>query len=250
MALHKTQGFILKREEVRETSLFLTVYTRDFGKLRCISKGVRTPQEKFISAYELFALDDIIFYERKKKDVYLLSQCELINFFPEVRESLDRISYASYFVELLNSVTELGDRNFKLYELMLNCLELLSGKASPKRVARIFEIRLLSLLGFMPGLRSCVNCDGAPEKGKARFSFSSGGVLCEKCFAKDKRAQPILAGTINFISDIANLPFNRIRQIKVAKRVGSEVERLLRSFISYHLDVKLKSMAFIEKIGV
>lgn len=250
MAVEKTRGFILTREEIGETSLLLTVYTRDFGKLKLISKGVRTPGEKFISAYELFALDDIVFYERKKKGFYLLSQCELINFFPEVREALDRLSYAIYFVELLNSVTQAGDENFKLYELLLNCLELLSGRASPKRVTRIFEIRLLTLLGLMPRLKSCVNCGRVSEKGRARFSLSSGGVLCERCFARDRKAGPLLAGTINFISDIENLPFDRIKRIKVTKRVGGEVERLLKSFINYHLDIRPKSMAFMEKIGV
>jgi len=250
MAVQKTRGFILRREEIRETSLLLTIYTRDFGKLKCISKGVRTPGEKFISAYELFTLDDIVFYERKKKGFYLLSQCELVNFFPEVRSSLDRLSYATYFVELLNYVTQLGDENFKLYELMLNCMELLSSNASPKRVSRIFEIRLLTLLGLMPRLKTCVNCDRVLEKGKARFSLSSGGALCERCFAKDRKAQSILAGTINFIRDIEDLPFNRIKHIKVTKRVGGEVERLLKSFINYHLDIRPKSMAFMEKIGV
>ncbi|UCD55803.1 MAG: DNA repair protein RecO [Candidatus Omnitrophota bacterium] len=250
MAVQKTQGFILKREDVRETSLALTIYTRDFGKLKLISKGVRSPDQRFVSAYELFALDDIVFYERKKKNFFLLSQCELINFFPKVRESLERISCAAYFVELLNSVTQLGDKNFKLYELLLNCLELLSGKASPKRVTRIFEIKLLSLLGFMPGIKSCVNCDRKLEKAKSRFSLSLGGALCETCFARDKNARSILAGTINFMSHIADLPFDRIRHVKVAGRVGKEVERLLKSFIGYHLEIRPKSMAFMEKIGV
>ena len=85
MALQKTQGVVLKREDIRETSVILTLYTRDFGKLNFISKGVRKPEEKFISAYELFALDNIVFYERKKKDLFLLSQCELINFFPNTK---------------------------------------------------------------------------------------------------------------------------------------------------------------------
>jgi DNA repair protein RecO (recombination protein O) len=250
MAVQKTRGFILAREDLRETSISLTAYTRDFGKLKLISKGVRTPGEKFIAAYELFALDDIVFYERKKKGFYLLSQCELVNFFPEVRRTLARLSYATYFAELVNYVTELGEVNHKLYELLLNCLELLSGNASPKRVARIFEIRLLTLLGLMPRLRTCASCGRILEKGNSRFSISSGGALCEKCFAKDRRARSLLAGTVNFISDIEELPFNRVKHIKVTKRVGGEVESLLKSFINYHLDVKPKSMEFMEKIGV
>ncbi len=250
MAVQKTQGFVLRKQDVRETSILLTVYTRDFGKLKLMSKGVRAPEARFVGAYELLALDDIVFYERKKKNLFFLSQCDLVNYFPKVRESLERLSYAAYFAEFLDAATQGNEKNAKIYELLLDSLLLLSDKASPKRVARIFEIKLLSVLGFMPRLKVCAACEAAPGKGKVRFSFSLGGVLCEACFAKDKSARPVLAGTLNFISHIKDLPFGRIKHIKVSRGVGVEVERLLRSFIDYHLDLRLKSREFMRKVGV
>lgn len=250
MALQKTQGFVLRRDDIRETSILLTAYTRDFGKIKLISKGVRIPEQRFISAYELFSLDEIVFYEKKKKGFFLLSQCELINFFPEVRKELERISYAAYFVEFLDSTAPLGERNEGIYELLQNCLELLSTKASPKRVARIFEIKLLSILGFMPRLKFCAECNKEIKAERARFSMPRGGVICDACFAKDRNAKPVLAGTVRFISDIERLPFDRIKHIKVSSQVGSEVERLLGNFIDYHLDIKLKTRNFINKISV
>ncbi len=250
MAVQKTQGFVLRKQDIRETSILLTVYTRNFGKLKLISKGVRAPEARFVSAYELLALDDIVFYERKKKNLFFLSQCDLINYFPRIRESLERLSYAAYFADFLDSATASREKNPRIYELLSNSLFLLSGNASPKRVARIFEIKLLAILGLMPRLRECVSCERVPGKEKARFSFSLGGVLCENCFVKDKSAGPVLAGTLNFISHIRNLPFERIKQIKVSKRVGAEVEKLLRGFINYHLDLRLKSREFIGKVGL
>lgn len=250
MAVQKTQGFVLRREDIRETSVLLTVYTRDFGKIKLISKGVRSPDQKFIAAYELFVLDEIVFYEKRKKTFYLLSQCELVDYFPKARESLDRLSYANYFIEFLNSVTTIGDKNIKLYELLHDSLRLLSSKASPKRVARIFEIKLLSILGFMPRLKICVSCDKEIKNKRAKFSLSEGGVLCEACFSKDRRARLVLAGTINFISHIEKLHFEKTKNIKVAEKVGSEVESLLKSFINYHLNIRLRTAEFITKVGV
>jgi len=250
MAIQKTQGIVLKREELRETSIILTVYSRDFGKLKLISKGVRLPEQRFISAYELFAFDDIVFYERKKSGFFFLSQCELIDYFPSIRESLDRISYATYFIQCIDSVTPLGEKNRLLYDLLVNSLELLATKASPKRVARIFEIKVLSILGFMPRLKTCANCGKGLNGKSMRFSLSSGGVLCGGCLGTDKKAQPVLAGTVNFISHIEGLPFEKVKMIKVSARVGSELERLLENFIGYHLDIRLKSRDFIRKVNV
>jgi len=250
MAIQKTRGFVLKREDLRETSVILTAYTKDFGKLKFVSKGVRIPEQRFVSAYELFSLDEIVFYEKKKKNYFLLSQCELINYFPEIRKSLERISYASYLIELVEQVAPPGEENQRLYELLENSMTLLASKASPRRVARIFEIKLLSIIGLMPGLRACVACDKSLKNRKARFSTSLGGVLCEDCLLKDKGARPVLEGTVNFISHIDAMPFDKIKHVKVSTRVGSEVERILRNFINYHLDVRLKSLDFIRKINL
>jgi len=250
MSIQKTRGIVLRREDVRETSVALTAYTRDFGKLRLISKGVRSPEQKFTSAYELFALDEIVFYERKKKGLFLLSQCELVSFFPKIRESLERMSYAHYFIEFTDLITVSGDSNREIYALLENSLEFLSENASPKRVARVFEIKLLSILGLMPGLRSCVNCDESVRNKILRFSLSLGGVLCEKCLTRDKAARPVLPGTVNFISRVEELPFQKIKQVKVAKPVGAEVERILKNFINYHVDIRPRSMEFIRKIGL
>lgn len=251
MAIQKTRGFVLKREDVRETSVLLTAFTRDFGKLKLLSKGVRVPEQKFVGAYELFALDEIVFYEKKKKNVFLLSQCELLDFFPEIRNCFDRIAYAIYFTELADSVTPLSEKSEALYGLLSDSLKLLSSKASPKRVARIFEIKLLSAIGCMPRLKSCASCGAGLRGERARFSIQQGGALCERCLKTDKSARgTLLAGTINFITHIESVPFEKVKHVKVTERVGREVERFLKSFIRYHLDVRLKSMEFIEKVGV
>ena len=250
MAIQRTRGFVLKREDIRETSVLLTMYTRDFGKIRLISKGARIPEHKFVSAYELLALDDIVFYQKRKNVFFLLSQIELIDFFSRVRLSLERIAYGVYFAELLNLVTPFGEKNKKLYELMFDSLKFLSQGASPKRAARVFEIKMLSELGQMPTLESCASCNAKTENEKTRFSISLGGVICESCYGKDNRARSVSPGTINFISHIRRLPFDRIKQIKVSKKVGFEVEMFLRSFIGYHLDIRPRSMEFINKVGV
>jgi len=250
MPIRKARCIVLKREDIRETSVILTVFTENFGKLKLISKGVRSADQKFISAYEVFSLCDIVFYEKKRRGMFLVSQCELADFFPGIRGSLEALSYAAYFTELVNFVTPFGERNKELYDVLLNCFLLLSSKASPKRVARIFEIKLLSILGLMPRLKICASCGKAIESRSSRFSLSLGGVLCEGCFKKDKKARQVLKGSINFISHIEKLPLAKTTNIKVSKLVGKDTERILESFIRYHLDANLRSLSFIKKIGL
>ena len=40
MAIQKSEGIVLRRASLRETSLILTFYSKDFGKMKCILPGV------------------------------------------------------------------------------------------------------------------------------------------------------------------------------------------------------------------
>ncbi|MBI5124520.1 MAG: DNA repair protein RecO, partial [Candidatus Omnitrophica bacterium] len=177
---------------MRETSLIITFYTKLFGKIKGIIRGVRGSRAQCGGGnLEIFALDEIVFYERKKSDIFTVSQCDLADFFYPIRQSLERLAYATYIVELLDSVTALADKNQEVFDLLLNSLKLLAGESSPKRVTRIFEIKLLSLLGLMPSLGSCTNCAGAIDS-SAKFSIIHGGLICSKCRDADKNALSIL----------------------------------------------------------
>lgn len=248
MAIQKTEGILLRRQDLRETSLILTFYTRGFGKIKGIVRGVRGPRSACGGGnMEIFALDEVVFYERRRSDIFTISQCDLVDFFAPVRSSLEKLAYATYLIELLDSVTSLGDKNEEAFDLLLNSLKLLAGECSTKRVARIFEIKLLHLLGLMPTFEVCVSCGEAVDA-SARFSFRNGGLICKKCFPQDRDARSILQGTVKFIEHIRSLPFERVARVKVAAEVGHELERILRKFLDFHIERRLKTVEFLKLI--
>lgn len=248
MAIQKTEGILLRRQDLRETSIILTFYTRSFGKIKGIVRGVRGARgQSGQAAFEVFALDEIVFYERRRSDIYTVSQCDLVDYFHPLRASLEKLSYATYMVELLDSFTSLGDSNDDAFELILNSLRLLGEDASPKRVARIFEIKLLSILGLVPSIELCAVC-GAKIDTPSRFSFAHGGLVCGDCAKSDKVTSPILPGTVKFISHILASPFDLAARARVAAPVGKELESILRRFIDYHIERRLKTVQFIKDI--
>ena len=248
MPIQKNEGILLRRQDLRETSILLTFYTRDFGKIKGIVRGVRGPRASFGGgAFEIFSHDEIVFYERKGGELFTISQCELINYFNPIRMSLEKLSYANYVVELIDSVTSLADTHNEVFELLLNSITLLVGDSSPKRVARIFEIKLLSLLGLMPNLGECANCAGKVDT-NPRFSLRHGGLICNGCLDTDRMAVSILPGTVKFMEHIRTSSFERSAMVKVASEVGRELETLLRRYLDYHIERRLKTVQFIKDI--
>ena len=103
-----------------------------------------------------------------------------------MREDILKTSYACYFAELVNTLTAEKDKNEEIFDLLLRSLTLLKGSASPKRISRILEIKLLMISGLMPRLDRCVLCEKQIDfKGasfdKTRFSYKSGGLICKDC---------------------------------------------------------------------
>src|SRR3989338_2409031 len=100
MAINKTGAIVLRTRELRETSIIATFYTGSFGKINGVVKGVRGGRAQYAGgALELFALDEIVFYERKGSDLFLISQCDLVNFFSAARNRLDSLAHATYLIE-------------------------------------------------------------------------------------------------------------------------------------------------------
>ncbi|MBD3380429.1 MAG: DNA repair protein RecO [Candidatus Omnitrophica bacterium] len=252
MGAQKAHGVILRKYLLRETSYILVVYTREFGKIKGVLKGARNPAPQFAGNFEIFSLCQLLFYRRKKTSLDLITQCEALEFYLPARKQIERLTYANYFIELIDIICNENDPNRAIFGALVKSLRLLSSGASPKRTARIFELKLLEALGLSPGVQECVGCGRKSETGMS-FSVSSGGTLCSGCAVKDPKSFPISAGTVNFIRRIQSSSFERTGHIKVSREVGVEIEKLLKAFLEFHVNRQSRSMDFVkhlEKAGM
>ena len=254
MSATKNQAFVLKTQDYRDTSLLGDFYTRDHGRIRGIVKGIRDTRARFGSTLEPFSLNEILFYKRRRGgDLHLVTQVEMVDEFPKVREDLERLGTASYCVELISELVEPEEPQPEVFELLLDTFHFLSSGASCKRGARIFEVKLLDLLGLMPEVKQCVLCR-APVGEPMYFNAVIGGVHCGDCSVKNRlllksSSQPVSKGTLHFLERVQRSPLKGLYPVKVSQEVGVEVEKLLRRFTDFHLSHKLKSLTFMEKMG-
>ena len=181
----KAEGIILRKQYLRETSYILTVFTREYGKIQGVIKGVRNPYPQFAGNFEIFTRCQLLFYTKKKRNLDLITQCETLDFFLNARKEIERLTYANYFIELINMVTAEHDTNADLYNTLLRSLVMLSEGVSPRRAGRIFEIKVLDALGMSPEMRMCADC-GASSERCALVSEKSGGLICPECSKKQK----------------------------------------------------------------
>ncbi len=253
MSATKTEAFVLKTQDYRDTSLLAEFYTRDHGKIRGIIKGVRDARGSYGSTLEPFSLNEILFYRRRRGgDLHQVTQVDLLDPFQAVREDLDRLGYASYVIELLNRFVEVEDPTPELFHLLRDTLEFMAAGSSPRRAARIFEIKFFGLLGLMPEMTECVVCRTRAFEGGVYFSVALGGIHCRGCRAGEGggTSVPLSKGALNFFGHVRRSSVKVLEGVKVSQEVGEELEKALRRFVDYHLSYPLKSVLFLQKLGI
>ncbi len=173
------EGIVLRERAFGEQDKFIDILTKDRGTLELAVKGARKINGKSSASTQLFAYSR--FCIDQKKDRFQLNSVEPIHIFYGFRSSLSAISLASYFADILKySTAELTDSG-NVLRLFLNTLFYLeSGNRSEKLLKSIFELRLMTEIGFMPDILVCRRC-GCYEPKISYFSLKNGGFYCSEC---------------------------------------------------------------------
>ena len=246
MAIQKTEAFILKTQPFRSSSLIVTFFTRAFGKIRALVKGVRREGETRGSTFEPFTRLEIIFYEKMRSDLHLVSEASMIESYEGIRSHLESLSYASYFCELVDSLCEVHDAHEKIFELLdfvFHYLPSLGGR----KMARIFEIKLLREIGWLPFLSACLQC-GTKTFERGYFSVRQGGLFCSECGPKVPGARPITPESLAAMRYYSSHDLADSLKLAVSSKTANELETFLSRFILERHQKPFKSLSFLEKI--
>jgi DNA repair protein RecO (recombination protein O) len=212
MAIQKTEAILLKKRDLRETSLILTFFTRDFGKVNGVLKGARGSRARSNANPLFFSLDQIVFYEKKKSDLFIVSQCEAQQIFLNVLKDWDRAAVAYYILELVDVFTEPGMSMEDIFEGLLCSLMSLNSDKEPGDAARLFEVKFLMALGLWPG--------------SGEFKLTKGSASTLMRFEKDS--------------------WQNSSRIKLTRDVGEEIKKITSGLIKENLDRPLKTAAVFK----
>jgi len=248
MSIHKTEAIVLNRRDFRETSIIVDLFTRDFGKMSGLLKGIKQEPAKFASALEPFSFNEIIFYRKRNSALHLVTQADLRDNFDIMRRDMMRAGIGSFMMELIGAVMACEDKNEEVFDLSLTCLQELKTTYYPEKIMTIFKIKMLALSGFKPHFDSCISC-GDRILGGSKFSLALGGLLCSGCFNKDMSSRHIFRGTVASILHIEKNDFKNTLNLGMNPQIKKELEIILNAFLNFHLEKELKSQRVMNKLA-
>lgn len=163
-AVYLQPAFILQHRQYRETSQLLEVYTRDYGIVSVLAKGVRQEKSKLAGVLLPFTLLHISYLD--KNELKILTQAEFVSSYTPQRLAL----YCGFYLnELLQRFLFRNDPHPELFTAYQVCLGELCNALNIEQALRYFELDILEACGYAVDLT--VDYNGQPVAELKRYNF-------------------------------------------------------------------------------
>ncbi|MFP4164637.1 MAG: DNA repair protein RecO [Chitinispirillaceae bacterium] len=243
MSVEKTEAIILAVLPYRETSCILRLFTETHGLIQGIAKGVRKDTRS--APVDRGILVDVLVYHKPNRDLHTLGKLQPVDFFPGIRECLNRSAIRDTALELfLKSVTQTG-HGHELYRLLLSFLKNLqnTGKNLIFPLLWHFFHEYSSLAGFRIQKNRCPGCAKDTQQTGGVLQIARGALICPDC-ARSGNSRAFLNPEQIRLLDQVETDHRGCNDMKECLRVTG----LLLSYCRYHLDIRspLNSLNFME----
>jgi DNA repair protein RecO (recombination protein O) len=248
MAAEKARAIVVRAIPFGDSSAVVTVFTREFGKLRALAKGAWRPKGAFDAALDLLSICQVLVLRKFTGALDLLTEASLEHRF-RVGGSLAAFHGGMEVAELLDALTAEGDPQPELFDVAHSTLRILSaagpsaeadpsGRLSDGAVRALVthtELAVLRHAGHAPGLVRCAECAGpVPPAGRVAFGMLDGGVLCGECRRGKRAVVSVSADCLAALRLLAGSP-DAWHGMALPDTVDGEVRAVMNTLLSHLL---------------
>lgn len=242
MKIEKFEGIVLSETNYSESSKILNVLTDKYGLIGIMSKGCRKIKSKLrgVSRKLIYGTFNVYY---KENGLSTLISIDVINSFSNTLMDLEKISYASYIIDLTNQVLKQNDSD-EIFDILKNTLIKIEEGLDPLVLTNIIEIKLLNYLGITPNIDSCTNCGSSKQI--VTLSSEQGGYICKNCYQNEPLVNE---KTIKVIRMYYYVDISSITKLDISREVSKEINTFLDDYYDRYTGLYLKSKDFIKKVN-
>lgn len=228
---------IIKSMDFGEADKLVTVFSEQYGKVRAVARGIKKPKSSLRACVQPFCYSQLHFYQGR--DLELITQGKLLDFFGNAREDLERTLYCVYLMELLDK--SLMDRMPVpgLLHLTLDTLRFINDHGLNPLLVRRFELQLAIHLGYRPVLEQCVSC--GQNQSLTGFSLAEGGMLCRECIPANSYNLISLSGeSLGILRQLEKANSSMLTRLRASEPALGQMENFLEQYLQYFLERQFK----------
>lgn len=237
----KVEGILLTSQDYGETSRIINVITKKYGVIGMIAKGAKSMKSPMRSSIDKLTYGTFTIYYKENK-LSIVSSIDIINPLKNIRKDIEKISYASYLLDLTGQVLR-QNKHASVYDLLVASLIKIEEGFDPMVIMNILELKYLDNLGVMPVLDCCSKCGRKDHI--VTVSSYLGGYVCSNCYTNEKM---VSEKTIKLLRMFYYIDIAKIEKIEIAKEVKEEINYFLDEYYDRYTGLYLNSKNFIRNL--
>lgn len=242
-----TRALVLRETKYKEADKILTVLTEDEGKLTVSARGVLRRGSRIAAACQLLAFSEMTLFENRGR--WYVQEAQTVEQFLGLRADIALLSLGTYFVELLEAVSDEDSPNPEVLRLGLNSLFALSGGLyPPEHIKAVFETRLMCLSGYEPALEACPVC-GKEDMASPVFSTLGGTVLCGKCRnSQYGETFPLCDASLSALRHISGAESKKIFSFTLESAAAKRLSAVCEAYVQAQLERRFASLDYWKSV--
>lgn len=244
MSLEQSEAIVLRTFDVGDQDKIVVFFSRTKGIIKGIAKGARKFGNRFGSSLEPMSLVNIFYYEKERKDLVTISNCDLLESFFEIQKELKTNFTLSYFAELIEAFLPSRANEDLLYRLLLSVLRALKEGSDLNFLARYFEAWLLKISGILPSFVKCRRCH-TEITDSSWLSLKKDGVFCKSCAPQNK--EEVKPEMRVFLKWIKKNPPSKKEGIPFSPEQLEATRKTLQGIIIFHLEGEPKTLRYLKE---
>ncbi len=255
--LSEVKGLVIRTTDIKESDRLVTIFTEELGVISALARGARSLKSRKMAATMQFCYGSFILF--KQGDKYRIREAELIESFFEIRNSIEGLALAGYIAEVLDDVA-VAEADKELLRLSLNSLYAISRGLYPlEKIKATFEVRAMSILGFMPDVLSCRSC--AEKSGEFYFDIMAGALECKACRRRSESQRSVISepheshiicilteGARDAFAYSVHAPQERIFSYNVSAEDMYLFSRAAEEYLTNHLERSYRALKFYNEV--
>ncbi len=246
MAVLTSEAVILRTWPVHESDLVVSLFTRDYGRLRGLAKSALKSRRRFGGALEPMTQVRAWFAEKPRQELIRLDQCEIARSPLSAPVDPLRMAVLSFYAELLDQILPERDPQDAVYRLLVSVLEQTT-VAQPWMPLTYFQLWMTRLLGLLPDLVHCTACGEALLAGEIGFSPYDDGLYCAVHTAPSFYG--LSPGSWQLAQQMLRAPVARFADAPWTRHQCGDLRRFTLQSLERHLERKLRTVPLLARLA-
>jgi DNA repair protein RecO (recombination protein O) len=246
MGVLTSEAVVLRTWPVHEADLIVSLFTRDYGRIKGVAKSALKSRRRFGGALEPMTEARAWFAERPGQELVRLDQLELVRSPLSAPIDHARMAVLSFFAELLDEVLPEHDPQETVFRLLVSVLEQTTVE-HPWMPLTYFQLWMTRLMGLLPDIVHCTACGEALHAAEVTFNSYADGLFC--AVHRNGNANELSAESWQLAQRMLRAPVAAFVAEPWPRRRGQDLRRFTLQSLERHLERKLRTAEALARMG-